>query len=209
MTADTEIDVDALRTELDRIQDAMGIDERYPGQFRLWPVWGALVLAAALVSQYVHSQGLPEYLYAVAWFGFVGGGWLYQWYRTDYDDRAVGDDKPDVWLQVASIFALYGVYVAVLGPAMDALPDDEASILVFALVVALVGVAYLVLGNTLKAYYIRRRDRWAFYVGGAWMLAFAALAPNVAALREWGYAVYGVLFAAHSMASYAVLSRAD
>lgn len=207
MTGDAEFDVAALQAELDRIQDAMGIDERYPSQFRLWPVWGVLVLAASLTSQYVVLADLPGYLHAVAWFGFMGTGGIAQWRLVDADSVGDTTTKPDVWLQAGAVFSVYAVYVAVLGPALEALPDRRASVILFSLIVGLVGAAYLVVGNALKAYYIRRRDRYAFYAGGAWMLALAAVLPNVTVLREWGYAAYGVAFAAHSAAAYGVLAR--
>ena len=73
------------------------------------------------------------------------------------------------------------------------------------LVVGLVGVAYLVVGEALRAYYIRRRDRFAFYVGGAWMLVLAALLPSIEFFHTWGYATFGVVYAAHAVVSYLLL----
>jgi len=81
------------------------------------------------------------------------------------------------------------------------------AILLFSLIVALVGVAYVVVGESLKAYQIRRRDRYAFYVGGAWMLVLAVLIPNIEILQTWGYATYGLLYAVHAVGSYVYLAR--
>lgn len=209
MTGESEIDVAALRSELDQIKDAMGIDERYPSQFRLWPVWGVLVLAASLASQYVALAALPGVLHAVVWFSFMGLGGVAQWRLVDPDPAGDTATKPDLWVQVGAVFSVYVVYVTTLGPALSGLDGQQAGAVLFGLIVALVGAAYVVAGNALKAYYIRRRDRWAFYVGGLWMLGLAVSIPNVPVLTRWGYAAYGVLFGVHSVVSYAVLSGPD
>lgn len=205
--SDPDIDRADLKAELDQIKDAMGLGERYPAEFRLWLVFGVLVFAASLASQYVLLRGLPSYLHGLVWFGFMGAGGAYQWYTVDRDDWSRAGGEPSAYLQAGAVFSLYVVYVLVLGPALDPLPEQQASLVLFSLIVALVGVAYLVMGNTLNAYNIRKLDRYAFYVGGGWMLVLAAAMPNVGFLRTWGYAVYGALFLLHSVGSYIVLDR--
>ncbi|MFB6218006.1 MAG: hypothetical protein ABEH77_02335 [Halobacteriaceae archaeon] len=201
-----EVDPEALRSELRTIKEAMGVSERYPSQFRLWLVYGGLVLGASLVSQFVALRGLPGYWHAVAWFGFMGAGGLYGWYTGSSREGAETGTKPNIPLQFGAVFALYFVFLFALAPAFGALEGALRSITVFSLVVALVGAAYLVVGESLKAYYVRRRDRWAFHLGGVWMLALAALLPNVGVLREWGYATFGVVYALYAGGAYLALA---
>jgi hypothetical protein len=208
--SDAEIDVEALRTELDQIKDAMGLRERYPAQFRLWLVYGLLVPLAAFGSQAVAIWDLPPWLHPVCWGGFMSVAGLFGWRHDDTaGDGLSAEAKPDIWFQFLAVFAFAVVVLALLGPVAADAPGDLASITIFAAVVGLVGVAYLVAGNSMKAYYVRRRDRYALYAGGVWMLALAAVLPHVEVLRTWGYATFGVVFGVHAVVSYAVLSGPD
>lgn len=198
-----DVDPEQLQAELDQIKDAMGLQERYPSEFQLWPVAGGLVLLAALGSQVIELEGLPGLLHPVVWFGVFGVASLYRSWTTD-DTRETPETRPRTSVQFAAVFAMYPVVVLSVGPALA--DDASGSIVVFGLTVGLVGVGYLVTGEALRSYYIRRRDRWAFYVGGAWMLLLAPLLPNVGVLETWGYSVFGVLFAIHAGASYLALS---
>jgi len=204
MTEDSEIDVDALRAELEQIKDAIGLRDRYPSLVRLWLVYGVLVAVASAGSQYVALQDLPEYWHGAIWFVTMSVGGGYQWYAGDRESRPAAAGKPNVLVQFGAILALYFVFVTALS-GVD-LPPETGEIVVFAVVVALVGTAYLVMAESLRAYYIRRRDRLALAVGGLWMLGFAALAPNVEFLRTWGYAVFGGCYAAYAAGAYLVLS---
>lgn len=207
MSEVVDADPEALQTELERIKDAMGLRDRYPSQFGLWLVYGALVLAASLASQFVVLRGLPGWWHPVAWFVPMGAGGLYSWRRQSAERTAASETKPNLLLQGGAVAALYVVFVFGLAPVLDGAPDRLVSITIFSLVVGLVGAAYLVMGESLKAYFIRRRDRYAFYLGGTWMIVLAAAMPNVATLRTWGYTVFGVTYALHALAAYVVLSR--
>lgn len=207
MSEVVDTDPEALQTELERIKDAMGLRDRYPSQFGLWLVYGALVLAASLASQFVVLRGLPGWWHPVAWFVLMGAGGLYSWRRQSADRTTASETKPNLLLQGGAVAALYLVFVFGLAPVLDGAPDRLVSITIFSLVVGLVGAAYLVMGESLKAYFIRRRDRYAFYLGGTWMIVLAAAMPNVATLRTWGYTVFGVTYALHALAAYVALSR--
>lgn len=206
MTDDTEIDPERLQRELDQIKGAMGIRERYPATFEYWAVYGLLVPVAAAVSQYVELAGLPGYWHPIAWFALMGLGGVYSWVGIDDEGTGTADAKPSIPLAFAAVFSYYLVVVVALSQVGPLDRTTEAA-LVFAMVVGLVGVAYLVVGNALRAYYIRRRDRFAMYVGGAWMVGLAAAIPVFDPLRTWGFAVYGALFGLYPLVTYVALSR--
>ena len=209
MSDASEVDAETLQSEVERIRDAMGLRERYPSQFGLWLVYGGLVLAASLASQYIHLEGLPGYWHPIAWFAVLSLGGIYQWAAGDATRDGIpasSEDKPRLPLQFAAVFALYLVFLVGATPVFEGLDADRISTLIFSQTVGFVGVAYLVAGESLRAYYIRRRDRWAFYLGGAWMLVLAAAMPNVAVLETWGYATFGGLYLLHSVVSYLALS---
>jgi hypothetical protein len=206
MSEEPEIDPELLREEVSQIKDAMGIQERYPSRFRFWLVTGLAVLLASSASQFIALRELSGSLHAVAWWVPLGAAGLYQWWSTRGSDTTVTGTKPRIGVLWLSVFALYFVFLLTLGPALDGLDGGAGQILLFSLIVGLVGVGYLVVGEALRAYYIRRRDRWAFYIGGGWMLGLAVLMPNVAVLETWGYATFGIVFATHAVVSYLILS---
>ena len=204
MTENQEFDKAALRKEIETIKDAMGISERYASQFHLWLVYAVLVGMASIGSQAVVSLDLPWWGHWVSWGVFMGIGGIYQQIVTDDTGEGTAEAKPSIGLLYAAVFG----YVLVVIAAMSVFLDGSASVVsstVFAVFVGGVGTAYLLIGNVLKAYYIRRRDRWAFYVGGGWMLVLAALLPQISLLRQWGYAVFGLAFAVHAVSSYLYL----
>ncbi|MFC7058162.1 hypothetical protein [Halovenus salina] len=205
MSEDTEIDPELLREEVAQIKDAMGLQERYPAQFQLWLVFGVAVFLAASASQFIALRGLSGSLHAVAWWVPLGAAWLYQWWDVRDSEGTTPEAKPRIGVLWLSVFALYGVFLFALGPTLDTLSDEAGQILLFSLIVGLVGVGYLVVGEALRAYYIRRRDRWAFYIGGAWMLVLAAVMPNVDVLETWGYAAFGIAYAIHALVAYLAL----
>lgn len=206
MTDHDEIDVETLRTELDQIKGAMGLKERYPSQFRLWLVYGVLVFLAALGSQAVVTFELPDWGHSVAWFGFIGIGALYEWLVLD-DHETSGEAKPNIRLQGVAIAGFLVATFVIVGPLLEGAGDLETTSTIFALILGTVGTYYIVAGSSMAAYYVRARDRYAFYIGGAWILAYAAVMPRIGLLQEWGYAVFGVLFALHAVGSYVALSE--
>lgn len=204
---DQEIDVDTLRTELDQIKDAMGIRERNEEVLEFWLYFGVLTALAAALSQYVHLQRLPAWYHTVIWGGIIGGFFVVLSLGV-LDEQPTyfgGEGKPDlsvlfvgVWLASIPIQVVFGdsnVYDGYV----------TASTRVLGLAIVLIGLAYFLSGNVLKAYYIRRRDRVPFYVGGLWMAVLGTAIPHVDVLRTWGYAVFGGCYLVYAVAVYVFL----
>jgi len=201
------VDPAELREDIETIKDAMGLEERYEGAAVLWLVFGGLVAVAAGLSQYVFLAELSGWYHAAIWIGLLGGGGAVA-------NRVVGeagdgwrrDDAPNPYLQIAVLYVVAFPIIAIQRSVAD-LPRDAASATTLATIVVLIGAAYLVVGNTLKAYRIRARDRYAFYGGGALMVGLGTLIPFVEALLTWHYAAFGLVYLAYALASYAVLAR--
>ena len=211
MSDEPELDVEELRAELDQIKDAMGIQERYDGAAEQWLLFGFLVALAAGISQYVFVADLPGYWYAIVWIGLLfGGGALgirYLFGGNSGEWFATGRNKP-------GLFFIFGAtYIATIPIQLIAqsyvgeLSDDAETMFTLAIILVLVGVAYVLMGNVLKAYYIRARDRYAFYVGGLLMAGLGTAIPFVDFLQQWGYATMGAIYLVYAIATYAVLSR--
>lgn len=206
MAAEADVDPESLREELQLIQDAMGIGERYPSRMRDWLVFGILVAVASALSQYVHLQGLPAYWHPVIWFAIMGGGAILGAWRH----RGVSGDasaRPSVPVVFASAAVAYVPLIAIVAPIDDGLGYRRGSVLILGLVLVLLGIAYLGMGNALRAYRIRRRDRYTVYLGGVGMLALGGVMPNSAFLVDWGFATFGGLYLAYAIASYTYLVR--
>jgi len=204
-----ELDVEELRTELETIKDAMGIQERYPSQFQLWLVYGVLVALASVGSQVVVLLDLPWWGHWLSWGGLMALGAAYQTVgMDDYPTKRSEEAKPSLPLVYLGVFGYAVVVLTMIAPLFEGVDPAVASSTIFAIFVGGVGLAYLVVGNLLTAYYIRKRDRQTFYVGGLWMLVLAGLIPHVGILRTWGYAIFGIAFGVHAVVSYTVLARA-
>ena len=204
MTDDTEIDVDELRSELNQIKGAMGLHERHSTAFQAWPVYAVLVLLASLASQAIVTFELSAWGHSVAWFGLIGLGGLYEQYALpDYDTS--GEAKPNLRVNLAAIIGYLLAVLVITSPLLDGVGEPQQTATTFAIILGSFGAYYLIVGSSLAAYYIRARDRYAFYVGGAWILPYAALLPRIEFLQEWGYAIFGVLFALHGVGSYVIL----
>jgi hypothetical protein len=204
--SESEIDVDALQEEVSQIKDAMGIQDRYPSQFQLWLVYGVLVALAAAVSQFIVLNRLPGWYHPIAWFALLSVAGIVSWLRGGDAGEETAGGKPNIPLQFGVIFAYYVVILA----ATSAVPEMSYVVqnaVVFGMVVGLVGVAYVVVGSSLSAYYIRKRDRYAFYAGAVWMLPLAAAMMVVPVLQRWGYAAFGGLYLVHSIAAYLLLKE--
>jgi len=205
MTDAAEVDPGELRADVAAIKDAMGIGDRYPGWRTPWLVFAAFVALAAAVSQYAVFAELPTLVYPATWavsmtvagvvVGLVVDG-------AGPAGRPAG--APDLTVQFGAVFAAYVPLVTVVGPlAPDGYRAGVAVVLGLSLV--LVGLAYAVLGSSLAAYRVRRRDRLPFYGGAVWMAALGAAVPNVAALRTWGFTAFGVAYVAYALLVYAWL----
>ena len=208
MSEDTDVDPAELEAQLEQIKDAMGLYERYEGAAGQWLLFGVLVLVAAAASQYVHLEELPGYWHGIIWIGLLfGGGFLGFWLLDDQSSLGTPAGKPGIWfifvvtcLTSLPIGLITSRFVEDLGYQAEAV-FTQSIILVF------VGLAYLVTANALRAYHIRARDRYAFYVGGIMLIGLGAAMPYVDILWTWGYAVFGTLYFAYAIVTYLVLSR--
>ncbi|MFB6087270.1 MAG: hypothetical protein ABEJ85_02020 [Haloarculaceae archaeon] len=210
MTDDQEIDVDALRSELDHIKDAMGIRERSPGAIRVWLVFGALVPVAAACSQYVFLERLPQFYHGVVWIGLLGlGGYLTSRIVFTASSEWSSEGKPNLVVQFGAVYAAAFALQVLLDPFVRPLTYREESMYVLGMILVLLGVAYVVMGSSLRAFYIRRRDRIPFYVGGLWMAGLGMAVPYSETLMRWGYAVFGGAYFVYALGTYAVLSLGE
>jgi hypothetical protein len=206
----SDVDPDELQAQLDDIKQAMGLSERYPGQGRVWLVYGLLVPGFAFALQLLFVVPLPEWGYVATWLGFLGVGLGSLWWlgrRTSSSGAPAA--VPDLRVVMAALVATVGALTVVSQPVLEA---TTASGLVvgayfFGLVIALAGLGFLVTGTVLRASRIRRRDRWVFYAGGLWMLVYAALFATVDVLHYAGYGVFGVLSLGQAVLSYLLLTR--
>lgn len=207
MTETTDIDPSELQRDLDRIKEAMGIAERYGSAIEVWVWFGVLVAAASALSQYVVLNRLPASWHAPIWLGLLvlGGGGL-MWWRFDASWEP-GDAEPNVGFQILVVYlgALAVQFVA--APVLPDLAYLPETAFVLGLIVVMLGIGYIVAGETLKAYHIRARDRWAFHAGGLMMVALGIAIPNVELLHTWGYAAFGIAYLAYALAAYLVLKR--
>jgi len=200
-----DVDPEQLRTQLSQIQEAMGLTERYRSAVDQWLIFGVLVALASVVSQYVYTAELNGFWYAVVWIGGVGGGSALLSRLRDSSAGTATDGKPDVNV---ILFAVYFAFLPILWIVDYYAPDltyAENSLLTLSVIAVLLGVAYLVVGNVLKAYYIRAEDRYAFYVGGIVLVALGPVLPAFELTRTYPYVVFGGVYLAYSVAAYGYL----
>ena len=205
--SESEIDVDELRTELDQIKAAMGIDERYEGATTLWLLFGLAVPVAAALSQYVVLERLPQWYHTLIWLGVLGGGAaLYVAFADDAPDEGwTSEGKPAIWVQFVVVYLAAFPLQAVAAAYVGDLGYVAESALVLSIIVVMIGAAYGVLGASLRAYFVRRRDRRVFYVGTLWMVTLGVAIPRHATLETWGFAAFGACYFVYAMAAYLVL----
>jgi peptidoglycan/LPS O-acetylase OafA/YrhL len=205
--SDQDIDADELRTELDQIKDAMGIRERYDGATSVWLLFGLAVPVAAALSQYVHLEELPQLYHTGIWFAVLGGGAALYFAVVEDGPRPdwSAPGKPNLVVQFAVVYLAAVPLQAIVFAYTDDVGYAAESTLVLAVIVVMLGVAYGVFGASLRAFYVRRRDRWVFYVGTLWMVALGVAIPYTPFLETWAYAVYGGSYFVYAMAAYLVL----
>lgn len=204
MTDDRELDVEELRAELDQIKDAMGIQERYSGATEQWLLFGFAVPVAAAISQYVHLERLPAWYHTVTWAVVIAGAFGLYFALNDRDASLnwSTEGKPNLLVQFGIVYLASIPLQSIAGAYVGDLGYVEESALALAIIVVMIGVAYGVFGSSLRAHYVRRRDRWVFYVGTVWMVGLGVLIPEFPFLEEWAFAVFGGVYFAYAMLAY-------
>lgn len=206
-----EVDPAELQAQLQEIKGAMGLEDRYPGQRKLWLIYGVLVATAGIVTESIFAiQRLPEYGYILVWAGLALVAGFATWRITAGTPSRRPANAPPLKHVLGSLLLCFLALVVMSGALVTELPDATGSGILqgayyFGLVVAMAGLGFLLVGTLLQAYYIHRRDRLVFQAAGVWMLVFAALVTQYEFLQLFGYAIFGVLFLAHSIAAYLVL----
>ncbi|WP_135533650.1 hypothetical protein [Halostella pelagica] len=203
--SEQDVDPQDLQRELDQIKGAMGIEERYPGQRRMWLVYGVVIGLTAIITNVAFTADLPNAAYIALWYGMVGVIAVAQWRLVSNASTERSSSGLDWWiLLTALIVSLHAMWTS-LGPLIAENSTGAArGAHYFSHVLIFLGLGLLVAGNILKAERIRRRDRLPFYAGGVWMLVLGVLLPHSRYLQLTGYALFGVLFLIHSVAAYAL-----
>lgn len=203
-----ELDKEELQEELGQIKEAMGLHEQYPYWSRWWLIEGVGLGILFPAMQLV--VGEPRPLLILGFLVLAGGVLLVSLVARSrgiarYEQPPTGVPDWENWqlIAVAGIAALFGALFPVL-PSLEAVSE------LYYMVVAMgsmFGVAYLFMGLLLEAYNIRKSDRYAFYVGGLWLLALTAVLPNIPVLRGWAFAALGIGLAIYHVGAYLYISR--
>lgn len=202
-------DVEAadLQRDIDRIKDAMGIAERYENAPVQWLLFGVVVALGCALSQFVVLERLSGLWFLAIWFGLFGAFGAVLYWRFDGRSWGPGGDTPNVGFQILVVYVASFALQAVAAPFLPTLEYLAETAYVLGLVLVMLGVAYLVAGETLKAHRIRDRDRYAFHVGGVLLVGLGVAVPNLEPLHEWGFAAFGATYLAYATATYWVLTR--
>lgn len=205
--ASPETDKEILEQELDQIKDTLGIRDRYPSSMRTWLLFGVLIGIASLMSQVVYLERLPGYWYGVVWMGLMSFGMAVQARINRSRSEWSGTDKPN-WVFVFGVMVVTALaLLGILSPILSELSYETANRYVGVVFITLLGgTGYLLLGTILKAYYIRRIDRFAFYAGGGWILLLGVLISRIPFLQTWFYGVYGVGYLVYMLVVYLLLT---
>lgn len=201
-----EIDTKQLKKEVSQIKSAMGIsDERFRYNPRFWLYWGMLIGLASLLSQIAVIYRVPEYL-SIIWFTLFFGGTFASGYilRSEDSERSsmIQENKPKMWIVFFSVAVGGMVVLQNMFSHLNDMGYYYNISIIASTIWGLIGIAYLLTGNTLKAYYIRAKDRYTFYIGGILIILMSMLTPNVEFLQKWTYSIFGVFFIAFSVTSY-------
>lgn len=208
MTDNGEIDVTELRAELDQIKDAIGLQDRYSDVPRKWLLYASVVVVAAGASQLVVLERSSAWLHAPIWFLAIGTASVVdrQWFGSG-DQYGTAGGKPSPAILFAVVLALVVPIQLVFTPLFGGAEYLQTTSIVLGSIVVMIGAAYLLMGNLLRAYYIRRQDRIALYVGGLVMLPLGVAIPNVEVLHTWGFSAFGVVYALYAVLAYVTLTR--
>jgi len=206
MGTNENVDPEALRDDINRIKDAMGIAERYEGAPEQWLLFGVFVAIGCAVSRFLVLERAAGFWYPVVWLGLLGAGSLALSRRYN-QAFAPGRSDPNVGFQILVVYLGSFAALFVVSPFLPDLGYLAENALILGLVVVMLGLGYVVAGETLKAYHIRTRDRYALHAGGVLMVALGVAIPNVEVLHTWGFAAFGASYGVYAAASYLVLTR--
>jgi hypothetical protein len=208
VAADSNVDPADLQRDLDQIKEAMGLAERYKGATNQWLLFGVSVAIGAALSQYVVLNRLAGWWHTIIWLGIVvGGTYLVIHFRYGAPTVGPGRSEPNIGFQLLAIyFGVLPIQVAV-GAFLPDLGYLAQNALSLGVILILLGLGFLVAGETLKAYHIRARDRRAFHVGGIGMIALGTAIPLIEFLHTWGFAAFGVGYLTYALLAYGVLTR--
>lgn len=203
--ADSGVDVEELRGDLEQIKEAMGIRERYSGATSLWVLFGLAVPVASALSQYVLLERLPQWYFSVIWIGVLSVGLgLYALFEGG-DHRSnwrVSQGKPNIPLQFGIVYLSAILVQEIAFEYAGELGYVAESGMAFSLILLMLGVGYGVIGSSMRAYHVRRRDRAVFYAGSVWMGALAVAIPQSSFLETWAYAVFGGAYFVYAAVAY-------
>ncbi|GAB7018118.1 hypothetical protein [Halostagnicola bangensis] len=202
--SDQNIDPETLQDEIGQIKEAMGLQSEYPYWWRFWIVEGIGVGLLFPLMQLGLNDGFSWWLTATAVGVFLGHQFVLWRIQKAYDRPTSGIPSWDFWHYI--IFASLIAAIIGMRPLLGGFEGDVLT-LWLVIVGSLMGMAYLYMGQLLEAYNIRRVDRYAFYVGGGWILALVAAIPHISALENAEFAVFGVGYALYCLVAYVTLSR--
>ena len=201
-----DVDPAALQQDIDRIKDAMGIAERYESAPEQWLLFAAFVAVGSAISQVLVLERVSAVWLPVVWLGLLGGVGVGLSRRYDYS-YGPGRSDPNVRFQLLVVYLGSFATQFVARPFMPELGYLANTAFVLGVVAVMLGLGYLVAGETLKAYHIRARDRYALHAGGVVLVVVGVAIPNVEVLHTWGYAAFGASYVVYAAASYLVLTR--
>ncbi|ELY42921.1 hypothetical protein [Natronorubrum tibetense] len=201
----TDVDPNALKSDLEEIKGAIGLAEDHPYWWRFWIVEGVSVGLFFTIAQF-WFRGSSGPLIAGTLVAILAVDYaVKRRLKSSYEPPMTGLPSQRFWM--GAVLVGIGALVVGLIPVFEALEGTNAIRLALVSAVAVVGTAYLLMGQLLSAYNIRAADRYAFYAGGAWMLVLAAAIPHISAFEGWEYAVLGIGIALQHVAVYVVLAR--
>lgn len=200
-----DVDPEALRDDIDRIKDAMGIAQRYEGAPEQWLLFGVVVAVGSAISQVLLFERVAGFWYPVVWLVLFAAMGVALSRRFDYS-LGPGVNEPNVGFQILVVYLGSFATQFVARPFLADVGYFPENAFVLGLVAVMLGLGYLVAGETLKAYRIRTRDRYALHAGGVLLVALGIAIPNVDVLHTWGYAAFGASYALYAAASYRVLT---
>lgn len=202
---DEDVGEESLREELGQIKQAMGLREEYPYWWRFWVVEGVGVGLMFPILQYGLREGFDLWIVALFLGVFAGHQLVLRKILSAYERPTTGVPSWNTWHYI--IFAGVGALIVGLRPFYHQVEPAQQHALSLVTVGTILGIAYLYLGQLLRAYDIRDADCYAFYAGGVWILLLSALIPHVSRFQGWEFAVFGVGYAIYCLTAYAVLSR--